>query len=461
MIKIINISLWFFILIIISQSCITKRINLASEISVVDFGAKTNDKIDDTRAIQKAVNFTASNGQTLILAKGEYLVSSPIIIPSQSKIIGENGAKLTQTITAKPVMLANSVKNIIISNLTVMGTGQYSNKWTSSEGRKDRGIQLVNCENIEIKHCRFLNNALSGIHIVGGRKINIDSNYVEGTHRFSTPLNSGENYQFGIALTTSQNSLFLDDIRVANNEVCYTNQGIVTSQGAKLQSSQIKINNNKIHDVIGQHGVYTSTSNTEIYYNTVHRSGLEGIKVQAAHCDLKNISIIGNEVFDCTQSQAFNITEIKDGKYQIKNVEIRDCSASNSARGINLHGNISGLTIDNFLVTKTTNQHGIYMSGSGMNDIKISNTILKDIKGYDILIDIEREHEIDFSNIQILSSAIKSEKYHSIYIVKGENISFNQIDINKKTSRKAINCKTVRSKVRFKNVKINGNSQSN
>ena len=49
-------------------------------ISVIDFGAKGDGVADDTQAFQKAINLSTSNGRSLFIPPGEYLISSTLNI---------------------------------------------------------------------------------------------------------------------------------------------------------------------------------------------------------------------------------------------------------------------------------------------------------------------------------------------------------------------------------------------
>lgn len=71
---------------------------LAEFISVTDYGAIAGDPVDDTAAIQKAVDAAVAAGKRLIFpgvgSGGEYRVSSPIVIGGQLAIVGDNAAIL-------------------------------------------------------------------------------------------------------------------------------------------------------------------------------------------------------------------------------------------------------------------------------------------------------------------------------------------------------------------------------
>lgn len=60
----------------------------ADIINVKDFGAKGDGITDDTEAIQAAVNYGCTNGKSIFVPSGIYIISSPIIIYKNTSIFG-------------------------------------------------------------------------------------------------------------------------------------------------------------------------------------------------------------------------------------------------------------------------------------------------------------------------------------------------------------------------------------
>lgn len=83
----------------------------AGIVSVKDYGAKGDGVTDDTAAIQAAI--TANAGKTIWFPSGTYLVSSGIVVPSNTSLWGES-----RTATIKSIALANSANGCRQIDLT-------------------------------------------------------------------------------------------------------------------------------------------------------------------------------------------------------------------------------------------------------------------------------------------------------------------------------------------------------
>jgi hypothetical protein len=94
-------------------------------ISVKDpmFGAKGNGVADDTLSIQNAINYVATRGKKLYIPSGIYLISSPLVLPSESskwgiEISGEKSETKYQYLpgSSSTVIKATSIIQSMITN---------------------------------------------------------------------------------------------------------------------------------------------------------------------------------------------------------------------------------------------------------------------------------------------------------------------------------------------------------
>jgi parallel beta-helix repeat protein len=382
---------------------------------------------NDNEKLQNIINQAITSNKPATLPSGKFIISKPLVINQNIIITANPNCSITQSSINTQIFIAKNLTKINISNINFYGCGLYNSKRKGSTSIMDRGIDLYGCENVTIENCKFYNIPFTAIYITGGKNITIENNYIEGTHLKGTKLKMLDNYQFGINLSVLDKFNSLENITITNNEICYTNQGIITSQGKTGTALQIVIANNFIHHIIGQHGLYISTSNTTIENNKVEWAGLEGIKIQAAHCNLENIIIKKNNVKNCVNSQAFNITEINNGLNKITNVKLIDCSAYNCARGINLSGRLDNILIKNITIDSTSKQYGLCIQTEMANNILFDSIKIKRTKQAPIFIVSKQNQKIEFKNINI-----NSKNSPSIDIKSGDNLMFENIFVNSK-----------------------------
>ena len=418
----------FVLIIVLIASCVSPK----GPQSVDYFSGKGDGVADDTKAFQKAIFEAAAQKDTLFMPAGKYFISGTIEMPTNSVVfgVGENVEIIFKAISM-PLFRAIGQNHIVLSGMKLKGTGQYNRKWKGSFNRNmERCVYLENCKDVVVQNCSMTNFGKSGITVLGSSNVSILNNRIEGTHREGNALKVGDNYQFGIFLGVKTDCKVLRNINILNNDIGFTTQGIITSQGNNgVSSKEILLKNNYIHDVIGQHGIYCSTSNTSIINNKIERMGLEGIKIQAAHESLEKFEIVDNEILECLNSQAINITEIHEGVNSISDVKIRNNRIKFCARGVNLYGRLIDLEIDSLHIEKINKEYGIYIRGYEMDNVRLKNITISNPMKESIYVDNDDgSKNISFSNISILS---KQDGGVPVKVRKGSNIEFRNIKFNK------------------------------
>lgn len=134
-------------------------------INVDEFGAIPNDGLDDSQAIQDAVDYAIANASTnkVIFSLGTYNIDSPIFLMKRSGITysffnldvegssntygGRNTTKIVPSFNDKPAILIQLGKGVKISNLEIVGKNVLSKNvgeiladtgWTPSGARDNR-----------------------------------------------------------------------------------------------------------------------------------------------------------------------------------------------------------------------------------------------------------------------------------------------------------------------------------
>ena len=226
------------------------------------------------------INALWSSHKTIYLPAGEYNIETPVSIPSNGSLIGENGAILLHNVQENPgVFTLDQVNNVKIINVTVKGDvssdsdNNVSTIYKSTDVIVDsvryiniRGIALIvstNCKNIKIKNCYFNNcgtyNRISG--------------------------DSSDRVQ-ALAVTTS-----CENIQIVNN----TFDGVGLDAISVTSTVAANIAENYINDTDAA-GIYiSSTSGAIVEGNIVHDAGGNGIDSNS--CALLNV--IGNYCYEC------------------------------------------------------------------------------------------------------------------------------------------------------------------
>lgn len=137
----------------------TTQDKLREFVSVKDFGAVGDGVIDDTEAIQAALD---SNNPVVLFSKGIYLVSSKLNIKDNTHIIGQEAVILNKFVSNYNVsdncLLGEGVSNIVIEGLIIDGgwrTFPSTNATDTLVGNSL--VKFNNCKNIEIRNCWWKN----------------------------------------------------------------------------------------------------------------------------------------------------------------------------------------------------------------------------------------------------------------------------------------------------------------
>ena len=186
--------------------------------NVKKYGAVGDGVTDDSDAIQSAI----TNGKTVYIPYGTYLISKAINIPSDTTIYCDGTIKSTVQ-DANPsdihyygAFIAHNSKNIKIIGLNYIGSG------AGQEYTDVCGVYLVGCSNVEIKGGKF--TEIDGVAAICVE----DSNYitVEGTLI--------DRYSYGGIISTMGGSCLNFNNNVVNNCVNHTSEN---TYGITLNSS--------------------------------------------------------------------------------------------------------------------------------------------------------------------------------------------------------------------------------
>lgn len=213
----------------------------ATNTSVTEFGAYSNDKIEDTASIQKAIDYQSlKGGGVIFFPKGEYLIDAidSIVLKNNITLRFEPGAvlkALPNNAENYQVIRIHDVENInILGSVKIIGE-RDSHLGTSGEwgmGISIRGSNNVVLENVSVydmwgdgiyightskqnysKNIKVVNpilknNRRQGISIVSVRGLDILNAKISNSN--------GASPQCGIDIEPSKSSQYLENIRITN-----------------------------------------------------------------------------------------------------------------------------------------------------------------------------------------------------------------------------------------------------
>lgn len=336
-----------------------------SPVNVADFGAVGDGVTDDTAAIQAA--FTASTNVYFGGNDKSYLISDELILQSGTTVTGDKPT-ITQTANLTPIFNIDAKDNITVTGIKFVGVGT---DFVNSDANPYATAIYTNAgsSNLFFANNEFNNFGYAGVRLKAASSIQIIDNIMTGPGSpILTPVTSGSCY--GV-LTDSG----------CTNVVISGNLIKEYAQGLRIEGTKdVTITGNVITDIVGQHGIYVGSQveNITIVGNTILRTDLIGVKVQAQNGGTANfnITVSGNTVAGCGD-QGINITHGAGGTpqpTQNNNVVIVGNNLSDiTATGINLQ-NIQYCTVGNNSIN-TCGGSGITASAVDFLDVS-NNTVL-------------------------------------------------------------------------------------
>lgn len=385
-----------------------KGLSSSRVVSIKDFGAKGNDKKDDTESIQNALNhLDRKKGGTLIIPKGTYMISrrnlqfpGGIYIPSNVKVKGEDRKKSILKLQKKQgnftrVIYVERSKNVSIENLTIDGS-RYEQINPESPNEHLHGIFIHAGIDVLIRDCNFQNTGGDGVYIHGGKKeqsknilvrncsfkdnrrngitlgsgfngVVIDSCFFDATNIYASPIDSEPD--FG----KCENAKFTN-----NTVVNHKDKATIITLGGHVPVVGYEVSNNKLENC-GLHLVRAydaEINNNEI---TVKDKALPGIQ---AIYESKNINIYNNKIRSVADGVKLIATKVSyPSGFSIHNnvIEVSD----HKAQGIRIQGarNIEIKNNTLFSNCKNGSDSGVYIrSTREVDNIIIKGNKIKNFK---------------------------------------------------------------------------------
>lgn len=417
----------------VSYSMITN-----APLNVSDFGAVGDGSIDDTAAIQAALN--AGTNVYFGGSSKSYRISDKLTVQSNTTIFGEKPT-ITQTKNLTQIFDIDTKDNVTVTGIKFVGVGtDFVNNDTNPYATAI--YTNSGSSNICITDNEFNNFGYAGIRLKGAVGAQIINNTFDGPGSPTlTPVTSGACY--GVLTDTG-----CEKIVISGNTIKKYAQGLRV-EGAK----DIAISSNVISNIVGQHGMYIGSQieRVSVTGNVILAVDLIGIKVQAQNGGNpnKDITIVGNAVSSCggdgisiTHGAGSTPQAVKNSNVTISDNSISDITAYGiivqngdictvSGNTINVCG-ASGIIISATDYLNIANNLILNAQLSGIRDqspcnyLRVSENILRNVAiagqaGDKFGIFIQSASVLEISSNVISDSS--GGMFHGIYVAGGTQTS--------------------------------------
>jgi hypothetical protein len=353
----------------------------APSVSVTELGAVGDGVTDSTAAILDAMALGS-----IVFPDGHFLISDWLDLDDDQTVTLSSGTIIEQTTIDKGIFRATQKDNVWIhcNGAVLYGEGSWSAAWSSFTGHNDRGVQFLGCTNSGITEPRLRNFAMCGIVVLGGTNITIDNPTIEGTHALGAALTSGVSiYQFGILVQHDVTYGAFENVQIITPTIFNTAMGILSVTNT-AGDGLLTIVAPTIHTFVAEHGLYLSTSNTQVISPTINGAGLDGIKIFSGVANevLTNVNVSDYNITDCPQGQAVEFGVSGSGSISTCNVS---GTARNCARSLTVDGDVRGLKAR--ITGENMTQRDVYISGvTGPSDCEIDVTS-RNAQDFGVLVD--------------------------------------------------------------------------
>ncbi len=409
-------------------------------IHVEKYGAKGNDNIDDTDAIQKAI--LASNGQPIVFDNKKYLVTKTITFKSNTKLIGNGAIIKVPPKSGFHIFRIEGVENIEFSNFQFIGNkdsysfddidrfrAYYAFRINQVKGLRFHKVifekqptsclQMTDVLDVKIDSCVFKNIGLS------------TSEWVKKVYSYDAIFIGGNKKSANISI---RNSTF-SHIGQYEGVDRYSNDGdgIQILDTATGNTENVKIENCVFKECSARGIKIQSGNNFEIKNNTFEYCG-SGVGMPTVK-PIKDISIHHNQFLNSRFALASN----SGAPVGVNQLEVYENKVENAREFLRTSGN-----------SFVENSHFYNNSVNGLDLYFISGKFKNTTFEKNIIKEFGRVEDPSFymafliwdgsENVKILKNEIAtSAKTHcAIYLQKGVSqctIEDNELDIPNKTGQ--------------------------
>ena len=326
---------------------------------------------------------TANTGKSVALRQGAaYTISGTLNVGAGTRIDCQN-ATITQAANLTPIFTATAIDGFTVRDGRFVGkTTDYADTtatYPSAVIRATTGsknIRLLDCDVRGFAGPAVYASGVTGLVVSGNKIIGVGNGGGAGTYVFVAAVSKDN---AGIIMDGATATTWITD-----NDISWTCQGILGGLG-----TDIHINENQIHDIGGQHGIYlNNTLGLHITGNIIRRTAAQGIKIQLStpgNGDCTDVIISENIVNTVVGSAVHLVVGSTSGTDRFRRVKVIDNVGYGTADGITVQladgfevrGNtvrsctgagvrvedcVNGVVADNH--TRDTANQGVMVNGS-------------------------------------------------------------------------------------------------
>ncbi len=370
-----------------------------------------NPNDDDMSRLRSGIQLSVDKGIALLLDE-DIKIHGTLYLPPKTKIIG-GGKWLVQTRNNTPLFVCEGPGVRVFHEVNCRGVGRdYTSNWSVYEAS---GIVAKSEATIIVESCQLMNFAGAGVRLMSGAK---------GCRILNTKI-TGPGAEFIHKKTNNYGGCIVVDVGVGDwiidgCDLSLSAQGVVTGD----HLSDVRISNNTIHDISGQHALYIESGvNIKILDNTIYNIPLQGIKIQIGSIDARDADgiIIENNRLSSIDSHGILLTNPVGTQTRLRNFIIKgNLLAEIGESSFSLNSCADGIIEGN--VVKVT-ARGFYLKSCSRVKI-IGNDLVGVAKEGMIGVDIEdaslvenRIEGVDFSEVSKMGEDLRNVSSPGLEVV--------------------------------------------
>ncbi|MFJ8103368.1 right-handed parallel beta-helix repeat-containing protein [Lysinibacillus sp. NPDC096212] len=259
---------------------------------------------DDTEAVNA---FILDNvGKELRFPSGTYLFNSTIVVPSNTRIVGD-----TAIFKAGPLLAGN--KPLLTNRIHSGDLNTYNDKDIYIEGITFEGsniprttsefVSIIKVSNFNIKRCKFKNILYMGIALAGCYLSEITDCYFTNTGKLEVTSEGGP----ALWVSSAVDNSISKNITIHKCKFEHLNWS-----GVYFHVEEGVISDSKFISC-KESAIFTNNTASKIRYinNYIYGSTKKNISASGIECGAKQVQVIGNTIMNC-QSDGISLTDTQD-----------------------------------------------------------------------------------------------------------------------------------------------------
>jgi len=270
---------------------------------VKNFGVVGNGIADDTAAIQSAINAASSNGGTVLIPEGTYLISGGnLLLKSNVCLMGVGPRSILKlgNAAANHLLRGSTITDARVTNLLLDGN-------EANQTANRNALNFDDVQRVQIDHLWIRNAYGDGVYVNFGRDVTISDIIGESIGRNGIALvhNSGMGDN-----TVISNCVFTADPSVGSTPTDNRNAGVDIEASAHVQISNVTVDGFRYgfacKSVSGNLVADVTATNLELRNCTTNGVFLDGSTGKVERIQIAGLSVVG---FNAAAGSAVRVLE--------------------------------------------------------------------------------------------------------------------------------------------------------